>query len=247
MREKRVLAWGATGAAAAAVLLTAACGGKDVTFTPVAANSTAVIRPADGSPSSAGGGPGSSSAAAATTPSNVEITRQGGTVCVRSKDMGSQACVSDHGTAVVNGIVIVDGKVVGTSGSSGASVAVNGGSVAVNGGSVVVGDNPAPVATSGQVSLLGAVRWRGSASGECRRRGEVRHAVVTLGNGGRLGIDVVGTGVVRIELASGGDTYSGNWVGDNGFVTLAERSLKVDGVSVGRGSHAVQVTASLDC
>jgi hypothetical protein len=238
------MTWGATSAAAAAVLLTAACGSKDVTFTP-AANASGLIQPADGSaPASSGGGGSAASSAAGSSavpaPSNLEITRQGSTICVRAKDTGSQACVSDHGTAVVNGVVIVDGKVVSTSGSPG-------GSVVVNGGSVVAGSGTPPVRTSGQVTLAGAVQWHGSASGTCQRQGEVRHAQVTLGDGGRLGIDVVGTGVVRLELASGGDTYSANWVGDNGYIALADKSLKITNAPVGRGSHTVQITASLDC
>jgi hypothetical protein len=241
MAGKRVLSWGAASAAVAAVLLTAGCGGKDVTFTP-AADTSGAIQPAGGAPSGGSGGSGAAPSSSAKVPSNLDITRQGSTICVRNKDTGSQACVSDHGTAVVNGVVIVDGKVVSTSGSSD-------GSVVVDNGSVVVDGDAASVPTSGRVALAGAVQWQGSASGTCHRRGEVRHAQVTLagGGGGRLEIDVVGTGVVRIVLTTGGDTYSGNWVGDNGIVSLADKSLKVNDAPVGRGSRIVRVTAALDC
>jgi hypothetical protein len=233
-------------AAAGAVLLLSACGGKEVTFTPASAGVQA-----DGQPgtTSAAAQPSSSAAgaqqSAVATPSNLVITTQGSTVCVRNKDTGSQACVGTHGTAVVNGVVIVDGKVVSTAGSDGNSIVVNGGSV-VSGGNVVSGGAP-PVPTSGQVTLSGAVQWRGAVSGTCQHSGDVRHAVVTLPNNGRLGIDAVGTGVVHIQLVSGGDSYAGNWVGDSGVVSLAEKSLTVHGAQVGRGSNAVQVTASLNC
>jgi hypothetical protein len=232
------------GAAAAvgAVLVLSGCGGKDVTFTP--ASATDVVQPADGRPGTTSAPPDvpstPTSPAAVATPSNLVISTQGSTICVRNKDTGSQACVGRSGTAVVNGVVIVDGKVVSTEGSSG-------GSVVVNGGSVVVGGSVPTVPTSGQVSLGGAVRWQGAVSGTCQRQGDVRHATVTLPDGGRLGIDAVGDGVVRIKLTSGGDTYSGNWVGDSGVVSLAEKSLTVNGAQVGRGSNSVQVTATLNC
>jgi hypothetical protein len=246
MRARRWVAGAA--AAAGAVLLLSGCGGKEVTFSPASAGVQADGRPgttAAASPSGAASSAAAQSPAPVATPSNLVITTQGSTVCVRNKDTGSQACVGTHGTAVVNGVVIVDGKVVSTAGSDGSSIVVNGGSV-VNGGNVVTGGSP-PVPTSGQVTLSGAVQWRGAVSGTCQRSGEVRHAVVNLPNSGRLGIDAVGTGVVRISLVSGGDSYAGNWVGDSGIVSLADKSLTVNGARVGRGSNTVQVTASLNC
>jgi hypothetical protein len=253
MAGKRVLSWGAASAAVAAVLLTAGCGGNDVTFTP-AADTSGAIQPAGGAPSGGSGGSGAAPSSSARVPSNRVITRQGSTICVRNKDTGSRACASDHGTAVVDGVVIVNGKVVSTYGSSDGSVVVDNGSVVVDNGSVVVdngsvvdNEDAASVPTSGRVTLTGAVQWQGSASGTCHRQGEVRHTQVTLAGGRRLEIDVVGSGVVRIELATGGDTYSGNWVGDNGIVSLAGKSLKVNDAPVGRGSHLVRVTAALDC
>jgi len=241
MSANRVLRWVLTAGAVGGVLLVTGCGGKEVTFTP-AANSSAVVQPADGS-----GAAPTTSADAATpaspvaTPPNIVVSTQGSTVCVRDKNTGSQACVGSHGTAVVNGIVIVDGKIVSTSGTTG------GGSVVINGnGNVVTGDVP-PVPTSGQVTLAGAVQWKGPAKGTCQRQGTVRHAVVDLSGGGRLGIDAVGTGVLRLSLSTGGNTYSGNWVGDSGFVSLGDKSLTLNGARVGRGSNAVQVSATLDC
>jgi len=241
MRTNRALRWVLTAGVAGGALLLSGCGGKEVTFTP-AANSSA-IQPADGSAAATSTAPGDAGAGATpvATPPNIAISTQGSSICVRDKNTGSQACVSSHGTAVVNGVVIVDGKVVSTTGTSG------GGSVVINGsGNVVSGDVP-PVPTSGQVSLAGAVQWSGSAKGTCQRQGEVRHAVVDLSGGGRLGIDAVGSGVVRIELASGGNTYSGNWVGSGGIVTLGDKHLAVNAAPVGRGANTVRVTASLDC
>jgi hypothetical protein len=229
------------GAAGAAVLLTTGCGGgKDVTFTP-AANSSGIVQPGDGSPPSAASDGAQTPASPVATPPNIVISTQGSSICVRNKDTGSQACVGKNSTAVVNGVVIVDGKVVSTSGTSG------GGSVIVNGGgSVVTGDTP-PVPTSGQVTLSGAVQWRGSAKGTCQHSGDVRTAKVTLADGGTLNINAVGTGVVRIELASGGNTYSGNWVGETGLVSMTAKSLTLNGARVGRAANTVQITATLDC
>lgn len=245
MRAKRAVRWVLVGGAViGAVLLTSGCGGgKDVTFTP-AANSSGV-QAADGSApatTSTSGGSAGSSGSAGATPPGISIRTQGSSICVRNKDTGSEACVSRQGTAVVNGVVIVDGKVVSTAGSSGGdSVVVNGG------GNVVVGGNAAGVPMTGTVTLGGAVQWRGSAKGTCERTGDVRHAKVTLGNGGTLSVDVVGTGVVRIDLSTGGDVYSGNWVGDNSFISLADKSLTVSQAPLGRGSDSVQLSATLAC
>jgi len=243
MRANRALRWVMTAGAVGGVLLvTTACGGQEVTFKP-AANSSGIIQPADGS----GAAPttsadaGTSASASASLPPNIVVSTQGSSICVRDTNSGSQACVGRQGTAIVNGIVIVDGKVVSAAGSSG------GGSVVINGNGNVVGGDVPPVPTSGQVTLTGAVRWTGSAKGTCQRNGTVRHATVDLANGGRLGIDAVGTGVLRLQLATGGDTYSGNWVGDSGFVSLADKSLTLNAARVGRGANTVQVSATLDC
>jgi len=234
LRRNHVLRWLAVGTAAGAVLMTTACGGKQVTFTP-AADSSAIGAPAGGAASTSSSAPAPT---AFTTPPDVVVTTQGSSICIRSKNNGSVACVSKQGRAVVNGLVIVDGRIVGRADGNG--------SVSVGDGSVVSGDNVPPVPTSGHVALTGAVRWSGTASGTCRHTGEVRHAEVGVGSG-TLTIDAVGTGVVRIELTSGGTSYSGDWVGDSGLVTLTATSLTVHAAPLGRDAQQVQVDGTLNC
>jgi len=241
MRANRALRWVMTAGAVGGVLLvTTACGGQEVTFKP-AANSSGIIQPADGS----GAAPttsadaGTSASAPASLPPNIVVSTQGSSICVRDTNSGSQACVGRQGTAIVNGVVIVDGQVVSAAGSS------RGGSVVINGnGNVVSGDVP-PVATSGQVTLTGDVRWTGSAKGTCRRAGTVRHARVDLTGGGWLEIDAVGTGVLTVHMFAQGNAYVGNWVGRTGYVTLGDKSLTL--ASAPLANNRVQVSATLDC
>jgi hypothetical protein len=212
----------------ATVLATAACGQRDVTFQPQAATGSTGTAPAGGA----------SSSTAAATPSDVVVTTQGSTICISRKGQSGQACVSSHGTSIVNGVTVVDGKVVSVDGSG----ADAGGGVVVNGATAT------PVPTSGEVTLSGASTWKGTAHGECYGSGtSVRQVNLTLGGGATLHVQAVGGGVAKIELQQGSDLYSGNWVGDSGIITLADKSLTVNSARLGKGSQSIQVSGTVNC
>jgi len=213
----------------AAALLTSGFGGKDVTFTPAGQTGSGALTPTvTGQAADGGTSPPASSAASTALPSNIVVTTQGSSICVSDTASGSKACVGKGSDAVVNGVVIKGGKVVGPAGSGG-------------------GGGSTPVPTTGDVTLEGAVRWQGRASGTCRRDGQVRHTEVTLAGGGQLEIDAVGGGVLEVRLVSGGTEYSGEWVGQGGLVTVRDGSLSLNRAPVGRGSRTVQVSATLNC
>ena len=232
----RGIRWAVVATSVVAVFGVSACG------------SALNLRPAGATASDSGGSPATtagSSAVSTASPSAgdpVVVTTSGSMVCVKHKSGGGQACVSSHGTAVVDGIVIVDGKVVASASGSGSDgVVVNGGSVVVGGGNDAV-----TVPTSGQVTLSGAIRWSGTAKGTCTRTGSVREATVDV-QSGRLTVHAVGEGVLTLGLEGSSGEYGASYVGDSGVVTMDDGHLSVHQARLGGSAGTVVLDAALNC
>ena len=111
-----------------------------------------------------------------------------------------------------------------------------------NGNGMVIGSGPAMTA-SGQLSVTGAVPWKGSVTGTCKRAGQEWSAVVKLGGGGQLGVSVRADGTVELALISGSSAFSGTVTQGGGTVSLARRSATFSGAPAGE----VRVTGVLTC
>jgi len=164
------------------------------------------------------------SAGVTTDPSGLVITRNGSTVCVKSRN-GGQACSSGTGTIVVDGITVSNGVVVGGSA------------------------NPTPVPTKGTVKLSGALTFDGAVTGTCDGKGtQARTVKVDLPGKGPMVVTAVGGGVLKISLETGGDTYSLEFVGQSKSpVTLSAGRTVLKAAQLGQGVHAVMVDADFDC
>lgn len=150
---------------------------------------------------------------------------------------GASAGVDAHGASA--GVGVGDG--IGASAAAG----VDGASAAIGAGGL--GARAKAGSTSGQVTLTGAVNWSGTVTGTCLSAAVARHVHVTLGNGGTLSINVASSAAGNIDLVTGNGSYTDNWFGDTGVVTLDTKSLRVNNATVRQGSRTVQVTASFDC
>jgi hypothetical protein len=208
--------------ATGAVLVAAGCGGeRPVTFQPIGGTGGSA-QPSVSTPSST-----AVQARSSTDPaSGVVITRSGSVVCVRGP-RGGTACTSGQGTVVVDGITVSGG------------VVVRGNGEAVSG----VPSRP----TKGQVRLSGAVTWSGTATGTCAGHGlGVRVITASLPNVGRLEINNVGDGVLRVNLEANGTSYGLNHVGPGGPARSTDTRTIIDDARLGKGSQ-VTLDADFDC
>lgn len=213
---------------AGAVLLTAGCSGKEVTFQPVDGSASAESPSTQGSSPAATGQTAADPTGVTTDASTgVVVSRNGNTICVRGRN-GGQACTGLNGTIVVDGVTVSKGVVV--SGDPGSVSTVT--------------SRP----TSGEVRISGAVSWSGRATGICDGHGTgVRRVVAELPGVGRLAVQSVGNGVLKMSLDVKGDAYALSYVGSGGPVRAAGDSLVIDNARLGRGGRTVTVSGSFDC
>jgi hypothetical protein len=213
-----------------AVMTAAGCGQNAVTFQPadgpagsegpsVTATATA---PAQEAPSGTAQGGVTTDAA-----TGVVITRQGSTVCVRGP-RGGRACTSGRGVVVVDGVTVKDGVVVRGDGAAAS----------------VVKTRP----TTGRVSLSGAVTWSGTARGVCEGHGRgVRRIAAELPGLGRLVVNSVGEGVLRVALVANGTRFGLSSVGRNGTLDVTGSRTVIDDARLGGSGRQVVLSADFDC
>jgi hypothetical protein len=211
----------------AGTALLAGCGGKEVTFQPVdGPGASETTSPPSSSPSVTGQA-AQSTGVSTDASTGVVISRNGTTICVRGRN-GGQACTGLNGTIVVDGVTVSKGVVV--SGDPGSVSTVT------------------PRPTSGQIRISGAVNWSGRATGTCDGHGTgVRRVVAELPGLGRLAVQSVGDGVLKMSLDAKGDAYALSYVGSGGPVRATDGSLVIDSARMGRGGRTVTVSGSFDC
>jgi hypothetical protein len=212
-----------------AVLATAGCGQKTVSFQP--ADGPGGASPPVTATVTTTATPTAASDGVTTDPaSGVVVSRNGSLVCVRGRN-GGQACTSGNGTVVVDGVTVSNGVVVSGGGAGGVAVST-----------------VTPKPTKGTVRISGAVSWSGTATGTCEGHGTgVRTIRADLPGVGRLAVNNVGDGVLKVALEAKGQSYGLNYVGEGGPVRSTSDRTVLDGARLGRNGNTVVLNADFDC
>lgn len=208
--------------AAGAVLMTAGCGQDAVSFQPAGGS---------GAPAATTTVTASAPAAAATTDAanGVVVSRNGSLVCVKGP-RGGTACTSGSGTVVVDGVTVSNGVIVG------------------GGGNGVVVSTVTPKPTSGQVRISGKVTWSGKATGTCEGAGTGTRTIrADLPSLGKLEVQNVGDGVLKVSLVANGSSFGLNYVGSGGPVQSTGSRTVITDARLGRSGNTVVLNGDFDC